>query len=346
MVELSVVVPVYNVKKYLERCIQSILRQEYQDYEIILVDDGSTDESGIMCDNYASKYDCVTVIHKKNEGLGYARNTGIDHAAGKYVTFIDSDDYVEKDFFKELVDNARCKKADTVIAGYSRNQNGKITEINNPIKGCTYSGNEIKTNVLVKMLGPNEDASDVLNMAAWRVLYSMDIIKKNNLRFPSEREFISEDIIFNIRYYQFANFVSGVSNCGYIYCMNPGSLTERYNQERYKKGETLYIEKKRLLELGKLYTNEAKFRTEEAFLRYTRYAIKSEVKFSKINGKKKTLDNILSIVKEPVYLDMLKAHDNKMKTKVDSLIDYFAVRKSVNFIYWFLKLGYLVRKQA
>ena len=93
---ISIIVPVYNVENYLKECIDSILRQEFRDYEIILVDDGSKDDSGKICDEYGKKYSFISVIHKKNGGLSDARNFGLKIAKGEYILFIDSDDYIAK----------------------------------------------------------------------------------------------------------------------------------------------------------------------------------------------------------------------------------------------------------
>ena len=100
---LTVVIPVYNVEKYLKRCIESILIQEWKNYDILLVDDGSTDNSPQICDDYAKAYEFISVIHKKNGGLSAARNTGISHAEGEYVYFPDSDDWIDLTMIAELV---------------------------------------------------------------------------------------------------------------------------------------------------------------------------------------------------------------------------------------------------
>ncbi|MBO5569403.1 MAG: glycosyltransferase family 2 protein [Clostridia bacterium] len=102
MVELSIVIPVYNVKDYLQRCIDSVLNQEYKDYEIILVDDGSTDGSGVLCDEIATGNECIRVIHKENGGLSSARNAGIAQVKGKYIMLLDSDDWIEEGSLKQL----------------------------------------------------------------------------------------------------------------------------------------------------------------------------------------------------------------------------------------------------
>lgn len=117
MAIIGVIVPVYNVAPYLRRCIESILRQTFQDFELILIDDGSTDQSGIICDTYAEINRQVTVIHQENRGLSAARNRGIDENRNAYITFIDSDDYVENRYLETLWKVMETHKADLVISG-------------------------------------------------------------------------------------------------------------------------------------------------------------------------------------------------------------------------------------
>jgi glycosyltransferase involved in cell wall biosynthesis len=281
---VSVIIPVYKVEKYLERCLRSIIEQPFKDIELILVDDGSPDKCGDICDEFADKYDFVKVIHKENAGLGYSRNSGMCIASGEFITFVDSDDYIEGDLIGDLFRAANINQADTVIAAYTREQGEKRIIEGNLIAGKTYVGQEIINNVLKRMIGPKGNGGDILSMAAWRVLYSRRVIHENNLSYPSEREFISEDIIFNLHYYQHATKVSGIENAGYIYCLNQGSLTERYRSDRYQMAEILYREKKRILSELNVYDDEVQYRNEESFLRYSRYAIKSEVKFLAQDG--------------------------------------------------------------
>ena len=99
---VSIVVPIYNVEKYLKRCVNSLLNQTYKNIEIILVDDGSTDSSGAICDQYKPKDNRIVVVHKSNGGLSDARNTGIDMARGEYIAFVDSDDYIHEDYIYNM----------------------------------------------------------------------------------------------------------------------------------------------------------------------------------------------------------------------------------------------------
>ncbi|WP_227166600.1 glycosyltransferase, partial [Enterococcus faecium] len=112
MCEISIIVPVYKVEKYLRKCVDSILAQTFTDFEVILVDDGSPDNSGKICDEYAEKDNRVRVIHKENGGLSSARNAGIDVARGKYLGFVDSDDYIDEDMYEILYENLKIHDAD------------------------------------------------------------------------------------------------------------------------------------------------------------------------------------------------------------------------------------------
>lgn len=117
---VSVIVPIYNVEKYIDRCLNSIINQKLEDIEIILVDDGSPDNCPQICENYRKKDDRIKVIHKENEGLGYARNSGIKIANGKYISFIDSDDYISEEFLYNLYTKAIEYDADACLGGNTK----------------------------------------------------------------------------------------------------------------------------------------------------------------------------------------------------------------------------------
>ena len=126
MWKISIIVPVYNVEKYLSCCIKSIVSQTYADFELILVDDGSTDNSGKMCDEWSKKDNRIIVIHKENGGVASARNTGLDIAKGKYITFVDSDDWIEQHFLEDAIKECKKYKLDIFLSGYTRNNLNNI----------------------------------------------------------------------------------------------------------------------------------------------------------------------------------------------------------------------------
>lgn len=157
---ISVIVPVYNVENYIRRCLDSLLSQTYENLEILLVDDGSMDESGVICDEYAKTDHRITVFHQKNSGQAVARNKGLDHATGKWISFIDSDDFICTEFMERMLDTAYCHEADIV---HCRWQMGEADHIDVPDKGAVtvYSGIECYTNYFTpKKLPALESASN------------------------------------------------------------------------------------------------------------------------------------------------------------------------------------------
>lgn len=334
---ISIIVPVYNVEKYLNRCIKSILNQTFKDYEVILVDDGSKDSSSKMCDEYALKYTNFKVIHKDNAGLGFARNSGLDLAKGKYIMFVDSDDYLERDMIENLYNDLLCTSSDTCIGGFRRVYNDRIDIIENKLAGKTYENQEIVDNLLVKMFGRLPDLDDYIEMSVWKVLFSNEIIQKNLIRFPSEREFISEDIIFDMDYYTYAKKVYMSSDTGYCYCDNEGSLTTRYRSERFQLQVKLYEELIRRTKDLKIY-NEAKQRMMTTLVAIARYSIKLEEKFSKDNSKKIYRDNIKRICNDNMLQTVLKSYDDSGVRLQSRLINWMIRKKKINCLIIVMRL--------
>ncbi len=190
---VSIIVPVYNVEKYLDRCINSILNQDYHNIEVFLIDDGSTDKSGYICDKYTID-SRVKVIHKKNSGMSMARNTGLKHMKGEYVAFIDSDDYVSSDYISHPLDKMIAIQADIIVFDHCEIKNERIDEPlykkNDIMQKMLTSGNESIYNLLI---------ADEIPNSMWNKLYKSELWKK--LRFPEgkiyEDFFIWTDILRN-----------------------------------------------------------------------------------------------------------------------------------------------------
>ena len=201
MAKISIIVPIYSVEKYLQRCIASLRNQTFKDIEIILVDDESPDNCPSMCDEYAKADSRIKVIHKKNGGLGYARNSGLEIASGDYVAFVDSDDYVELDMIETLYQECEANKLDAVFADFYVDGNDGFKK--SPSFEKLYVNKEQMEELRLDLLGaePEFPSCSKIQYSVWRGLYSMKLIKKNNLRFPSEREYISEDIVFNLDFF-------------------------------------------------------------------------------------------------------------------------------------------------
>lgn len=289
---VSIIVPVYNVKKYLRECVESLLQQTYKNLEIILVDDGSKDQSGAICDEYAEKDKRIKVIHKDNAGLGFARNSGLEIARGGYVTFIDSDDIADSNLVELLMQGIQEYDADTCIGGFKRISNdGKIV-FREQYEEAVYVGKAVYDGLFAKMLGSAPDKHDAMRMSVWNVMYSTEIIREYNLRFPSEREFISEDIIWDSDYYKYAKCVKVIPSMAYSYRITPGSLTQNYKPQRLEMVCALYNEMERRLggDIEKI------IRLQRQFFVNLRVCISQENNHIRAKGEKTLGKRLMNIV--------------------------------------------------
>ena len=228
---LSVILPIYNVKEYLERCVDSITCQENVGYEMILVDDGSTDGSGELADKIADRLENCRVIHKENGGLSSARNAGLEVAGGKYVIMIDSDDWIEPDTFTIIKQETKTNPDIFKFDGMMMPGGKKIGSIANV--------GEYKEQAIQRELIPMAvEKTGKYLLSAWSHVYRLEFIKSNNLRFVSEREIGSEDYLFNIQAMLCAKSIVVSDACLYDYYYREGSLTKRYRKglfEQYVK---------------------------------------------------------------------------------------------------------------
>lgn len=313
--KVSVVVPVYKVERYIDRCIESLLNQSLQDIEIILVDDGSPDSCPQICDNYANKYNNIRVIHKKNAGLGMACNSGLEIATGKYVAFCDSDDWVDKEMYEELLYYAEKYSADIVYSGIKRINEQKQTSVFGIKKQMQkYDTKESIYNFSLGMIAskPNIYEERETPMSAKVALYKLELIKKNNIKFNSEREFVSEDLIFNLDCLLYAKSVLVIPKAYYNYWYNTNSLSQTLRIDRFQK--YLILRNELLHRYPCSNDIEFKLRIDRMFIGYTRNAIKQICKADSINLK----------YKRKLLLDICNndCWNNIRKTYPITLMDY------------------------
>ena len=220
---LTVVIPVYNVEKYLKRCIESILIQEWKNYDILLVDDGSTDNSPQICDDYAKAYDFISVIHKKNGGLSAARNTGISHAEGEYVYFPDSDDWIEPNTFSDLAEVIESDQYD--IISFNREFVKSEADI---IKSDSKQSKRLTgKEALVEMF-----SYGFITGFANDKIYRKALFTKNNIQFPVGKYY--EDLGTNYKLFLAAKKIYATNQKYYHYLIdNPDSITQSWNEKKF-----------------------------------------------------------------------------------------------------------------
>lgn len=237
--KVSIIVPVYNAEKYIQNCVESLCNQLYQNIEIILVDDGSKDESAKICDKMANNDSRVNVIHKENGGVSSARNVGIKVATGYYIMFADSDDMADKFWVKRMVELAEIWGVNFVICTYRWCQTAKeaMIPINHekPFEPVWASTKEEFYNELGYMMAHRETM-----FAPWNKLYVASIVKENGLNFPEDMSY-GEDFLFNIKYIQYINGVIETREQLYNYIVqNPNSLESVFKADLFENQTRLY----------------------------------------------------------------------------------------------------------
>lgn len=221
---ISIIIPVYNAYSYLDQCVLSIIRQNAADWECILVDDGSTDGSGDICDQWAEKDSRFRVLHKQNEGVSAARNDGLDIAKGEFILFVDSDDWLEEEYVMEMT--RHCKNAELTVSGQIRDFNNGSQKIFKPSLTTSFQ------------LGPGNTATftqlckDWLLYAPHEKLFRRDIIEQHGIRFLKGCSY-GEDLTFNFEYLDHVSTISMVDKALYHYRIEEGSLSNRFRLNQF-----------------------------------------------------------------------------------------------------------------
>lgn len=220
-VSLSIIIPAYNVVSYLEDCIESIMAGTYHDFEILLIDDGSVDGTGSLCDRLAEKYSVIQVFHTTNSGLANARNLGIDHASGQYVGFVDADDVIAPNMFEALV-YCMGPDIDMTACRFRRCRREELDATEIPITHQTITNQtETAQKVLMDGYGPN----------VWNKLYKAEVIEKNEIRFRKDCRAM-EDMYFIMDYLIHCRKAVFLDEQLYYYITTDGSITSTFRDNR------------------------------------------------------------------------------------------------------------------
>lgn len=327
MPKVSIIVPIYNVEKYLDRCMQSLLKQTLKDIEIVMVDDGSPDNCPKMCDEYARRDERVKVIHKQNAGLGYARNSGLEIATGEYVAFVDSDDYAELSAYERMYNSVNNHKADAIFSGiktetapgvWKEEETGGLESVLN--KSETY---DFVLGMVANPPGVKEDRSH--SMSVWHSLYKKEIIDKYNLCFVSEREYASEDIPFQVDFLTKCNKIVVLPFVCYYYCLNGTSLTATFRKEKFQR----YVDLRNLLikKLGK--SNETLLRVNRLFIGNIRVLMSQLI----VNVNIERKDILTSMVSHAVWKDIRLSYKAKYLPLQSGIMYWLTIHKLTKLLY-------------
>ena len=247
---VTIIVPVYQVYQYLGECVESLIHQTYTDLEIILIDDGSTDGSELLCDEYARRDDRIKVIHQKNQGTSGARNTGLDHADGEYVAFVDSDDFVAPVYIETLHKLLRKYRADVAVCAYRKGNDKKLQSVT----GRMRFNNNSKADTCVKTLCMSSDKMlrnwhgkyKKYETVVWNKLYRRSVFDGNantcRIHFPEGRKY--EDVMISHQIIANARRIALTTQALYLYRTRENSITSEITRESIE--QNLFAQQERM----------------------------------------------------------------------------------------------------
>jgi len=335
---VSIVLPIYNVEPYLDRCVESITNQTYRNLEILLIDDGSPDACPQMCDTWAEKDNRIRVIHKPNAGLGMARNTGIECATGEYICFFDSDDYVEHNTIELAVELAKKEQADIVLYGASIvDAHGKVVQslVPESEKVC-YRGAEVLNDLLPSILQSDLPTPKTRNLtlSAWSCLYSMQMIRESAWRFVSERTIISEDVYSLLDLYRNVHAAAIVTQPLYYYCRNSSSLTQSYRPDRFVMNKLFFQACVELCEHHR-YPAAVKKGCMSPFLGNAIASMKQEV--ANYAGARMSVRELRKIIEDPLLQSVVKEKKDDLLSRQVRLLFWAIEHKHSGLCYLLIK---------
>jgi glycosyltransferase involved in cell wall biosynthesis len=339
--KISVIIPVYNAQNYINRCIDSILNQTIEELEIIIVDDGSTDKTPEISNNYASNHSNIMVIHKTNEGQGIARNSGLAIAKGDYIAFVDADDYVEPHMYERMYREVIHAGADSCICGFKKvDEKKNVTEFPNPMGNQVFEGGAVHKDILLNIVGsmPSQRKDHILGLSVWKSLYSAKLIKENGIQFYSERVYYSEDTLFNIDYFIRAGKVVTIDEMFYYYEENVASFTKNYNEDMHLKNKRFYQ-----LALQKLMTifeySQAKYRLQRLFLGFARSYLQRIVE---LYDRKTAINSIRNIVNDPEVGSIIQGYPYRNNPMKQRIIHHLIYKRKSALIWFVIYLNHFI----
>lgn len=226
---ISIIVPIYKVERFINKCIDSILSQTYKDLEIILVDDGSPDHCPSICDEYAEADSRIKVIHKKNGGLICARKSGLKASSGEYVCFVDGDDWIEPDMYEKVADSIKKYHPDCVITQFFYSAETDQTKSNYYLKKIFYSRQEIENDIFPTMLFAGRYFEFGVYPCCWTKVFKRELLEKHLLT-VDDRIRMGEDIAFTYPCLMECQSISFIDEPLYHYRSNPDSMTKAYDK--------------------------------------------------------------------------------------------------------------------
>jgi len=340
--KISVIVPVYNVEKYLPCCMNSLLNQTFTDIEIIIVVDKVSpppDNCPAICDEYAKHDHRIKVVHAINEGLGLALNAGLEVATGEFIAFVDPDDYIETNAYEKLYSMSVDTKADAIYFPFQRfNDQGERWRKNYYKEKLYHTEEEIR-GLMLNMISNRPEAKKDLNIecSVCCGFFRHDIIRMHGLRFKDERELISVDRLFNVEYLKYSSKIITIPDAFYNYRVNPLSMTRVTKTDSIVKNYFYY---QYLLEMLKTnnFGMEGYLRATRFFIGYCRNSIRSFIQSSL--SRREKMQWLREVVNQPVWREIASSYPYKQLPLKYALHFYLLHKGYRRLLYYYSKLKY------
>ena len=346
MKKISVIVPVYNVEKYLKRCINSILNQSYKELEILLIDDGSTDLSSVFCDQYADEDNRIKVIHKENEGVSSARNCGLEMATGQYITFVDSDDYIELNMYEKMMEIAEKYDCDVIMCDCIKEFGNKKEIYTHNIDSGYYDRSKIEKEYLFNLLiMPNVEYPPTISNCLClfkNKRYIKDdckgfkVINERKSNFDLRYEVgirFSEDLLFGAELMYWADsFYYMKKQCFYHYCMNSNSASHTFKIDKWNDYMKLHEVIQNKFSGCKIFNFDYQINLVLLFFLYNSISDIVTTKKLSLEEKKSVCNHILSEKKVKDMFDKINIIKLKISFKQKILTFMYKYNMGITFL--------------
>lgn len=339
--KVSIIIPIYNAESYLERCIKSVIGQSYNNIEVILINDGSSDHSGEVCKKYASIDNRIIYISQKNAGPSIARNKGLELCTGEYIQFVDSDDVLSEKMTETLVSSMN-KNADLVICGYRMLyldfDKEKSKTVISPNIGINNK-KEFMENFV------NLYKYDLIN-PLWNKLYLADTIRNGSILFNPIIK-MGEDLMFNIKYIELCNRINIIDEVLYNYlAIEPGSLTRTYKVDFFKVQKLLYSNVKSLMDKNSISTFKNVSLINEMFFNVVIASFENIVNGKNELIKRTKIDEIKLIARDDLVVAIASNVKYSKYSLQNKLISFFIVSKAHHSIYSIFRIKGFIRENS
>ena len=328
MKKLSIIVPIYNAEKTLNKCIDSIITQEYRDLEIILVDDGSRDNSLEICNEYAQRDGRITVHHKENAGLVAARKTGVELASGEYIGFVDSDDFIDTDMYSKLMEQAQEHESDIVVGGLVLDYSDHTVKKCNAIPAGYYGESDMRSEIVPRMLTYSGFLEFGIIPGVVVKVFKKEILEKALPKVPDNIN-IGEDVSITAHAFGAASSVSIIPSASYHYVQYEGSMIHKFNPKRFDYIRNLY---------NCLVTAESEDYKKQIplYMSWMIFGVIAECVKKSGYTKKEIKKYLLNVLNDDITKESLKNADTSRISNKDKIKIFLMRYKLVGALYFIL----------